>query len=109
MAINRDFGPWLKERREEAGFSASAMARKLDMAWSHYYAMEKGEVGPPTEYPRLRDIARLLELPKAEVFERADALPEEWLELALDALRDRSRPEQGEGHAKGTATSHPAD
>lgn len=92
---SKQFGPWVKVRREELGLSASFMARRMEMAWSHWFDMERGRWGAPRSYERLRKIAELLKLPVVEVYEQAGALPPDWLELA-EAESQRRAVESGD-------------
>jgi transcriptional regulator with XRE-family HTH domain len=81
---NRAFGEFLRSTREKRGVSASRMSRELGMAWSHLNQIEKGVFGPPREYARLRKMAEILDVPVVEIYRRAGALPDEWLELARE-------------------------
>lgn len=88
-AVKSPFGAWLASHRADAGITKTRMAAALGMAWSHYCKLEKDQVGPPRDYGRLQLLAEELDLPVVEVYERAGALPPDWLELARLELARR--------------------
>jgi hypothetical protein len=78
----------MKTKREAKGISASKMSRELEMAWSHYHAMEKGAYGAPRDFERLGKIADILDESRLVVYAKAGMLPPDFAELVVKEVDD---------------------
>ena len=54
---------WLKEKREDAGFSMSLIARKLDISESYYCMIEKGERQKNLDFSLVVKLSEIFNVP----------------------------------------------